>query len=200
MHIETLRFFAICSSSSEFILSIWLCEHVFKHITYRCFCAVVWYELVLVAFSDMAQFVWVQIAFFDNTFRCYFMFHTLFLSLFLISEAGMLVTKQRKRMLPKVMKKLVYDPVREKVQKVNGVRRSRRRELKRVELTDLTLKCRMKTEWNESATVLSSFFLSWNSERQDRFRPYLCMLFILFYFVFLILAVDSRNQLCFVVI
>jgi len=49
-------------------------------------------------------------------------------------------------MLPKVMKKLVYDPVREKVQKVNGVRRSRRRELKRVELTDLTLKCRMKTE------------------------------------------------------
>jgi len=63
----------------------------------------------------------------------------------LFSEAGMLVTKQRKRMLPKVMKKLVYDPVREKVQKVNGVR-SRRRELKRVELTDLTLKCRMKTE------------------------------------------------------
>ena len=71
----------------------------------------------------------------------------------------MLLTKQRKRMLPKVMKKLVYIRYEKKYRKWMerlGVSVSEeelknlsllRRELKRMELTDMTLKCRMRTEW-----------------------------------------------------
>jgi len=61
----------------------------------------------------------------------------------------MLLTKQRKRMLPKVIKKSWSTSVTRKSTEVwefLSVRRSRRRELKRMELTDMTLKCRIKTE------------------------------------------------------
>ena len=49
--------------------------------------------------------------------------------------------------------------IREKVQKLNGTfGRSWRRELKRMELTDMTLKCGIRTDcWNESVTVLWFF-------------------------------------------